>query len=104
MVKELLLILLGLDIGTASPHFAALVNDALTHDRSHFMSEWHTDTLSFIIEAVIFFVICVVLVMVSKWEQRKDTEKTKQIINNANDNNKKIVDLLGEIKDKLGKQ
>ena len=100
MVKDLLLILLGLDIGTASPRLATLVNDALTRDWGHFMSELHTDTLSFIIEAVIFLSIAIVLVLLDKREKRIAAKNAQKIT----DSNNRIVDLLVEIKELLGKR
>ena len=57
MVNDFLFLLLGLDIGTASPHLAVLANDALTLAWSSFMSELRTTLTSFAIEGVIALVI-----------------------------------------------
>ena len=53
------------------------------------MSELHTDTLSFIIEAVIFLSIAIVLVLLDKREKRIAAKNAQKIT----DSNNRIGDL-----------
>ena len=100
MAKEFLLILLGLDIGVASPHLANITNFMLGRDWEAVMGEIHIAGLSFIIEGIIALIILVVLWLLHKGDkERKEAERNSSREENSA-NTQRIIDAI----EKLGRR
>jgi hypothetical protein len=57
MLRDFLLLVLGLDGGLALPHIGTLASDVLTLSWSDFMSTLRTDMLGFVIEIILAFAV-----------------------------------------------
>ena len=84
MLRDFLLLLLGLDGGLALPHIGTLASDVLTLDWSNFMSILRTDMLGFVIEIILAFVIIWFLHRTDKQEKADRKAITDSIDNLAN--------------------
>jgi len=78
--RDILLIILGLIFGTASPHLATMLNAALSVNWWLLRQELETAWLSFVIEAIFIVIIAVILVRLAKKQTQKDEQSHKEII------------------------
>jgi uncharacterized membrane protein YciS (DUF1049 family) len=101
MVRDFLLILLGLDIGTASPHLENIANAILGWNWGVVMGEFRIAGLSFIVEAVIALIILGILWILHRGdERRKDTERNMMTEENRV-NTQLIITAIEELGNKL---
>jgi membrane protein implicated in regulation of membrane protease activity len=101
MVRDFLLLLLGLDIGTASPHLAVMANAVLTCDWSYFMSELRLAMPSFIIEAIVALIILYFLQRIDKKNEQKEQQNTIKNDKKDQENTEKIVEAIRALGDKI---
>lgn len=77
MVRDLLLILLGLDIGTASPHLANMANYALAKQWEGIATEWDIAWRSFLVEGIVALFMIGFLLVADRRRERQETEKDR---------------------------
>jgi len=92
MRRDLLLIVLGIDIGTAAPDLAIMANSLLGGDLEGIMAELGIAWQSFVIEAVIAFIIILILHRIGKKERAEKDEIKKASL----DNTQRIIDAIQE--------
>jgi len=81
MVKrDILLIILGLSFGTASPHLATMANAILSCAWGLIKQELEIAWKSFVIEAIVIVIIVVILCMLEKKQTQKDAQLHREII------------------------
>ncbi len=85
MLRDFLLLVLGLDGGLALPHLGTLASDALTLNWSGCMSTLRTDALGFAIEIILAFVIVRFLHRADK-QEKAEREADRKAITNSIDN------------------
>ena len=75
MLRDFMLIIIGLACGTASPHLALLVNHWRSGNRGGLMTEWQLAWPTFVIEGILIAIVGFILWLIDKRAQRKEDKK-----------------------------
>jgi membrane protein implicated in regulation of membrane protease activity len=90
MVRDFMLILLGIDVGTASPHLANMANAILGWAWGPVKVELGLAWKSFVVEAVVALIIIAILYKLDRRDKAKRDKTQKE----NRDNIQRIIDAI----------
>jgi hypothetical protein len=88
MLRDFLLIVIGLACATIAPHIALLINHWRSGNEAGLMNELYLSWPVYVIEAILILIVGTILYFVDKRKEKKDDDRLENILNKVLSNNK----------------